>query len=120
MDGKKILLEKHVEEYIENIKQPIYKLYKSETKEYKHEPTVFGDDSKENIEKLKTAFKIKQKQMKEGKLVEIVIGNFIGWEILGDGHPSGLDCRKKDNSIIMELKNKYNTCNICNKNYKSQ
>ena len=34
-----------------------------------------------------------------------------GWENLGIGHKSGLDCRKKDNSIILEIKNKYNTCN---------
>jgi len=49
--------------------------------------------------------------MKEGTLAQIVIGNWFGWEDLGKGHSSGLDCRKKDNSTIIELKNKWNTCN---------
>ena len=39
------------------------------------------------------------------------MGNWYGWEDLGVGHSSGLDCRKKDMSIIMEIKNKWNTCN---------
>ena len=33
----------------------------------------------------------------------------LGWEDLKTGHSSGLDCRKLDNSKIMEVKNKYNT-----------
>jgi len=80
-------------------------------KEYKHEPTIFGDNSKENIKNLENAHKQRQKQMKEGEISQILIGNWIGWEDLGIGHISGLDCRKKDNSIIIEIKNKYNTCN---------
>jgi len=79
--------------------------------EYRHEETLFGNNSKENINVLETAFKTKQLEMREGHISQIAIGNFIGWEDLGVGHSSGLDCRKLDNSIILELKNKYNTCN---------
>lgn len=49
--------------------------------------------------------------MKEGEIAQIVIGNFYEWIDLKTGHESGLDCMKKDNSVIMEVKNKYNTGN---------
>ena len=49
--------------------------------------------------------------MKEGEIAQILIGNWYGWEDLKSGHSTGLDCRKLNNSVIMELKNKYNTCN---------
>jgi hypothetical protein len=98
-------------DYTKNIHTLINKLFQRKNKEYVHEPTLFGDNSKENIKKLEIAFKQKQKQMKEGELAQILIGNWFGWEDLGVGHSSGLDCRKKDNSVIMDVKNKWNTCN---------
>ena len=98
-------------DYIKNIHHLIDKLFQRKTKEYVYEPTLFGDNSKENIKMLEIAFKQKQKQMKEGELAQIVIGNWFGWEDLGVGHSSGLDCRKKDMSVIMDVKNKWNTCN---------
>lgn len=97
--------------YIKVINNKITRIYDRKTKEYIHEPTIFGDNSTKNIEMLDIAFKIRQKQMKEGELAQILIGNWYGWEDLGIGHSSGLDCRKKDNTIIMDVKNKYNTCN---------
>ena len=93
---------------LKNIKEKIIKLLERKKKSFVYEPTIFGED---NVEDLIIAHKVRQKQMKEGEIPQIVIGNWIGWEDLGVGHPSGLDCRKKDNSIIIELKNKYNTCN---------
>ena len=98
-------------DYTKNIHTLINNLFQRKNKEYVHEPTLFGDNSKENIKMLEIAFKQKQKQMKEGELAQIVIGNWFGWEDLGVGHSSGLDCRKKDMSIIMDVKNKWNTCN---------
>jgi hypothetical protein len=97
--------------YIKTIKSHLDKLYQRKNKVYVHEPTLLGDNSKENIKMLEIAFKQKQKQMKEGESAQILIGNWFGWEDLGVGHSSGLDCRKKDNSIIMDVKNKWNTCN---------
>ena len=98
-------------DYTKIIHPLIDKLFQRKTKEYVYEPTLFGDNSKENIKMLEIAFKQKQKQMKEGDLAQIVIGNWFGWEDLGVGHSSGLDCRKKDGSAIMDSKNKWNTCN---------
>lgn len=80
-------------------------------KPFVYEPTIFGDNSEENVRSLEVAFKQRQIQMKEGMIAQIIIGNFIGWEDLGIKHSTRLDCRKKDNSIIIEVKNKYNTCN---------
>lgn len=105
------ITEESIESYLNNIRELIDNLYERRNKKYVHEHTIFGDDSEENIEALETAFYMRQKQMKEGELAQIVIGNWIGWEDLGIGHSSGLDCRKKGNSIIMEIKNKWNTCN---------
>ena len=97
--------------YTKNINEKIKKLYGKKKKKYIYEPTLFGDNSIENIKTLEIAFKQKQKEMKEGELGQLIIGNWYGWEDLGVGHSSGLDCRKKDNSIIMDVKNKWNTCN---------
>ena len=97
--------------YIFCIKQLIKKLYERKDKPYVHEPTIFGTNSEEHIKSLEISHKIRQKQMKEGELAQIIIGNWFGWMDLGVGHSSGLDCKKKDNSIIMDVKNKWNTCN---------
>ena len=88
--------------YIKNINTLINKLFQRENKEYIHEPTIFGDNNKENIKMLEIAFKQRQKQMKEGELAQIVIGNWFGWEDLGVGHSSGLDCLFLENFIIQK------------------
>lgn len=97
--------------YKNRIKILIEKTVNRKCKKFVYEPTILGDNSQENIEKLTIAHSIRQKQMKEGEIAQIILGNFIGWQNLKVGHKSGLDCRKLDNSIAMELKNKYNTCN---------
>lgn len=98
-----------VETYIKKIEPLITTLFQRERKEYVHEPTMFGDNSEENIKGLKEAHKQRQKQMIEGYVGQLIIGNWFGWEDLKKGHSTGLDCRKEDNSIILEVKNKYNT-----------
>ncbi len=97
--------------YIKKISILITNIYNRTNKEYVHESSLFGDDSEENIKQLEIAFKQRQKQMKEGELAQTLIGNWFGWEDLGIGHSSGLDCRKIDNTVIMDVKNKWNTCN---------
>lgn len=97
--------------YLQKIRILINNLYTKKDNIYFHESTFFGDDSPENIKALEIAFRQRQKKMKEGELAQLVIGNWYGWEDLKTGHPCGLDCRKKDNTIIIELKNKWNTCN---------
>lgn len=98
-----------INKYKETIKILIFKILRNTNKKYIHEKTYFGDNSPENIKHLTIAHNIGQKQMKEGNIAQIIIGNFIGWEDLKFDHISGLDCKKKDNSIIIEIKN--NTCN---------
>ena len=97
--------------YKRAVKSAIEKILHADKAEYQHEETVFGDNSDEQISKLRTAFEIRQKQMQEGDIAQKVMGLFYGWEDLGVGHHSGLDIRKKNSTIIFELKNKYNTCN---------
>ena len=40
-----------------------------------------------------------------------LLGRVDGWVNLGRGHPTGMDLKKEDDTIWMELKNKYNTMN---------
>ena len=76
-------------------------------KEFIHVPTLFElPGVKEDLE---AALRVKQMQMKEGLIGQIVIGNSPGWRDLKQGHESGLDCQKIDNSVIVEIKNKWNT-----------
>ena len=97
--------------YMKLIEPRIKALYQRKNNRFIYEPTIFGDNSEEAIKEREIAFRVRQRDMKEGELAQIIIGNWFGWEDLGVGHSSGLDCRRTDNSIIMELKNKYNTCN---------
>jgi len=46
-----------------------------------------------------------------GDFHQNLLGRVDGWVNLGRGDPSGMDWKKEDNSIWIELKNKYNTMN---------
>jgi hypothetical protein len=46
-----------------------------------------------------------------GEFHQLVLGGVDGWVDLGTGDESQVDLKKEDNSIYIELKNKYNTCN---------
>ena len=98
-------------EYKTTIAPQIMQILNNARRPFQYEPTIFGSDNTKYIESLQTAFEIRQRQMKEGDIAQVCIGAFYGWKNLGVGHPTGLDCMKCDNSVIMELKNKYNTCN---------
>lgn len=106
---------KQIEAYKIKVKPLIEKIRDAPEKDYVHDITVFGDNSESYINALKTAHKVRQKQMKEGIIGQTIIGNFCGWKDLGHAPGSGLDCLKKDNSIIIEVKNRYNTCNADSK-----
>ena len=101
-------------QYLSRIEPKVLNIINKKRSIYKYEKTIFGDNSKETIKKLKIAHEIRQKQMKEGIIAQIVFGEWLGWENLKIGHSSGLDIRKKDNTVVIELKNKYNTCNYDN------
>lgn len=68
-------------------------------------------DSEVEIEEMKIALKIKQKQMKYGEIWQIVIGNYKTMENLGVGHSTGLDIIDHTKKEIFELKNRHNTDN---------
>lgn len=61
----------------------------------------------------------KEKMRQADKTVNNRIGDFhqkllgcvSGWEDLGRGHPSEVDLKNADNTIFIELKNKFNTMN---------
>lgn len=99
------------ENYKIKIKELIISKINALNKPYQYKKTLLSDDTNDNIKKLEIAYHVHQKYMIEGEIAQIITGNFIGWEDLKQDHKSGLDIRKKDNSIIIELKNKYNTCN---------
>lgn len=46
-----------------------------------------------------------------GDFHQNLLGRVDGWVNLGRGHPTGMDLKKEDDTIWMELKNKYNTMN---------
>ena len=46
-----------------------------------------------------------------GDFHQNLLGRVDGWVNLGRGHPTGMDLKKEDDSIWIELKNKYNTMN---------
>jgi hypothetical protein len=97
--------------------EPIYKVLeeknKSKTLEDPFLKTIlcnyypsFDWDSAE-----KARLKQKVLEMKMGDFHEELLGKLPGWETLEQGHESGMDVRKIDESIYIECKNKYNTCN---------
>ena len=100
-----------LEKYKERVTPLILDVLNKKVADYKFEYSFLGDDSVETIEREKIAFKERQIKMKHGDIAQIMIGCWIGMEDLGIGHETGLDCRKLDNSMILEIKNKYNTCN---------
>tara|TARA_B100001093_G_C26808341_1_gene1006477 strand:+ start:103 stop:672 length:570 start_codon:yes stop_codon:yes gene_type:complete len=100
-----------LEEYKNKITPLIKNILNKKVTKYTFEYSFLGDDSIETKEREKIAFKERQIKMKHGDIAQIMIGNWMDMEDLGIGHKTGLDCRKLDNSMILEIKNKYNTCN---------
>lgn len=100
-----------INRYIKKVNSKIQEIIQRDRKEFIFKKTIFGLDTPELRENLKIAHNIRQTQMKEGDIAQVVLGSWYEWEDLGIGHESGLDIRKKDNSAIIELKNKWNTCN---------
>jgi hypothetical protein len=72
-----------------------------------------------DTEKLKITkmivLKEKQRQMKIGEIMQIMLGNYDKFINLGNGHETGLDIISKERKIIIELKNRTNTDNASSK-----
>ena len=98
--------------YFELLKKEIMKIYKRSNKSLDIDDLdILDDNSEKTINLIKNELKRKQITMKYGEVWQKAIGLFPGFEDLGIGHESECDVRKCDNSIIIELKNKYNTVN---------
>ena len=106
---QKYIREWYFKRYCNKIKPQILGIKNRKQNKYVHESTIFGDNSESNKKSLEIAFKQRQMQMKEGEIAETILGNFQGWTKLKRGDISGMDIKKNDNSIIIEVKNKHNT-----------
>lgn len=100
-----------MEHYFERIRPLIENIVNQPISEYVHKPTLFGDNRPETVNNLSLSHRVRNNAMREGAIAQIVFGNAPGWQDLGKGDNSKLDCKKTDGSAIMELKNKYNTTN---------
>ena len=69
----------------------------------------FGTKTWIKNEKIRQADKTVNNRI--GDFHQMLLGKVKGWEDLGIGHITELDLRKRDNSVFIELKNKYNTMN---------
>lgn len=81
---------------------------------------ILDDNSDETREQIRVERSRKQRTMKYGEIWQCSIGEWPGYEDLGQGHPSGCDIRKIDNSEIIEVKNKYNTTNSSSREHLEQ
>ena len=68
-----------------------------------------GSDNWLRTEVLRQLYKTYEQKI--GEFHQIILGSVDGWRDLGVGDKSKVDLVKEDNSIFIELKNKYNTCN---------
>ena len=102
-----------IEEYINILDDKIHRIFQRKQKKFIEDEhrDILDDGSNHTIEQIKEEYKRKKRTMKYGEVWQVAMGNFPGWENLGNGHESKCDVRKKDNSAIIELKNRYNTVN---------
>lgn len=108
---------KVIKEYFENLSNNVKKILDRPTKEFSIDDLDILDSQDEStIEVERKILHRQQIKMKYGEIWEMAMGSFPGWEHLGTGHETGLDIRRIDNSCIVEVKNKYNTCNSSMKN----
>jgi hypothetical protein len=109
---EEIELPEEIKEYFKKIKPEIKKIVSRINKDIDpNDKDILDDESEFTIKMKIEELKRKQKTMKYGEIWQVTIGNFPGWEDLGIGHKTECDLRRLDNTAIVELKNKYNTCN---------
>lgn len=98
----------NINEFLDKIKKIIYTIMdQPEKNEILYDILNTEDDIKYSL----ISLKIKQKQMKYGKIWQYIIGEYDKFENLKNGHYSGVDIISYEKKIIIELKNRYNTDN---------
>ena len=93
-------------------KDNIKKILEAPKESYKEQPKFIQTCKQSDLE---IAHKVRQNQMKEGDVAQVILGSAPNYENLGKGHETGLDCKTKDNSVFMEVKNQWNTANSAGK-----
>jgi flagellar hook-associated protein FlgK len=114
---KSILEERDInlKKYYNKIEPKIKYLLDSKNRTYKEEFKLMTFNFPERKKWAENSLKQKQLEMKEGKIQQIILGNFFGWVDLENNHETGLDIKNEENTIFIELKKNYNTNNDGNK-----
>jgi hypothetical protein len=97
-------------DYKERMESNIEKIFESPEKETISYDILDLDNQKMTSFKL-VALKVKQHQMKVGKVWQSAIGNYDGFVDLGNSHKSKLDILSVERKLWIELKNRTNTVN---------
>jgi hypothetical protein len=87
--------------YLDNIKQKIISILSYVSQ---NELTYDILDTEKTKQYKLIALKEKQRQMKIGRIFQMVLGNYDKFNDLGIGHETGLDIISYDRKIIIELK----------------
>ena len=82
-------------DFINIITPKIKEVLNKQKQNYIYDNTLFAINTPQYIQLLEQSYKVKRVQMNEGIISQLIIGNYHGWEDLGIGHSSGLDCRKR-------------------------
>lgn len=98
----------NINDYIKNIKKIIFDIMNQpEKNDIQYDILNTENDIKYSL----ISLKIKQKQMKYGKIWQYIIGEYDKFQNLKNGHKTGLDIISHERKVIIELKNRYNTDN---------
>lgn len=101
-----------ITEYFENLPNIIEHIFNREQNNIdENSLDILDPRSPEQLELMEQCLKRTQKTMKYGEVWQVAMGKFPGWIDLGIGHESECDVKKEDNTVIIELKNKWNTTN---------
>lgn len=102
----------HLDNYYTNIDKQITVILARPKKEKLTFDIMDTEKSKKN--KL-IVLQEKQRQIKIGEIMQVIIGNYDNFYNLGNNHKTGLDVISEKRKIIIELKNRTNTDNASSK-----
>ncbi|KZX10411.1 Eco47II family restriction endonuclease [Methanobrevibacter curvatus] len=107
-EKKSIEKEKHAKNVVDMLIKD-----KNTIDEFKLVFDLFGDETHLNDWKMSEIVRQTDKTVNNyiGEFHQMVLGSIKGWTNLGTGDETGVDLKKDDNSIFIELKNKYNAMN---------
>ena len=104
-------MEFNIIDYKKKLSVLINTIFKKSTNDDLLEDILLNDYIKHNTDIIRKSKKLKQIQMKIGKIWQIAIGSYNNFIDLGEGDSSGCDIISHKRKIIIELKNRHNTDN---------